>query len=95
MLSSFASSIQIAGAALNHCLGFIDGIARPIAYPVLNQEVHFRRYKKIHCLKYHAAVTPDGIIAHSHGPVAGRHHDNYSNMLDNNAYLPYEVQSCE
>jgi hypothetical protein len=29
----------------------------------------------MHCLKYQAVVTPDGLIAHLYGPLEGRYHD--------------------
>jgi hypothetical protein len=29
----------------------------------------------MHCLKYHAILTPDGIVIHIYGPVEGRRHD--------------------
>lgn len=34
-------------------------------------------HKRIHCFKYQSVVTPDGMISHLFGPVAGSHHDMY------------------
>ncbi|KAF7292162.1 hypothetical protein MIND_01243300 [Mycena indigotica] len=35
----------------------------------------FNGWKRIHCLKYHSLITPDGIVIHIYGPVEGRRHD--------------------
>jgi hypothetical protein len=53
----------------------IDGTLRKNARPVHNQRVLFNGWKRIHCLKYHAILAPDGIVIHIYGPVEGRRHD--------------------
>ncbi|RPA95821.1 hypothetical protein L873DRAFT_1929634 [Choiromyces venosus 120613-1] len=48
-----------------------------------------------HCLKYHAIVTPDGLISHLFGPVDGRrndsflwHESNLPTILQQHAWTP-------
>lgn len=74
-LKSYADAVHLKGAPLSTCWGFIDGTLRPIARPVWNQRVVYNGWKRIHALKFHAVVTPDGIISHLYGPVEGRRHD--------------------
>ena len=85
-LQLFAQAIVSAGSPLQHCWGFIDGTARPIARPKKHQRLEYSGYIRGHCLKYHAVVTPDGIISHVFGPVVGKHHDMFvlqrSGLLD-------------
>ncbi|KIJ40248.1 hypothetical protein M422DRAFT_103859, partial [Sphaerobolus stellatus SS14] len=35
----------------------------------------YDRWKRIHCLKYHTVISPDGLIVHVYGPVDGCRHD--------------------
>jgi len=35
----------------------------------------YNGWKRIHCLKYHSLVAPDGLAIHVYGPVEGRRHD--------------------
>ena len=75
LLPLFAAAIHSSGAPMTTVWGFIDGTARPIARPRLNQRLFYSGHKRFHCLKYHAVTTPDGMVVHLFGPVAGRHHD--------------------
>jgi hypothetical protein len=63
------------GAALDNCWAFIDGTARPICRPNLNQEEYCSGHKRHHCVKYQSLLCPDGIIVNLYGSVAGRRHD--------------------
>ncbi|RPB26412.1 hypothetical protein L211DRAFT_856210 [Terfezia boudieri ATCC MYA-4762] len=55
------------------CWGFIDdGTNRGIARPVQFQRTCYNGWKREHCLKYHAVVTPDELVSHLFGPVEGR-----------------------
>jgi hypothetical protein len=74
-LPVFAKAIVDAGGILGGCWGFIDGTARRICRPIHGQRLFYSGHKRMHCLKFQGVTTPDGIIAHLYGPVAGRHHD--------------------
>ncbi len=43
--------------------------------PVRNQQEIYNGKDRIHGLKYQNLTLPNGIIAHVHGPLDGRHHD--------------------
>jgi hypothetical protein len=75
LLPVFSEAISNAGAPLTNCWGFIDGTARPICRPTVDQRLFYSGHKRQHCVKYQSVTTPDGIISHMFGPVAGRHHD--------------------
>ena len=74
-LAEFARVNRDFGCPLDLVVGFIDGTLQEVARPVTNQRLIYNGWKRMHCLKYHAVVTPDGIIIHLHGPVEGRRHD--------------------
>jgi len=74
-LAEFARVIQAKGAPLDLVAALIDGTLRKNARPVRNQRLVFNGWKRIHCLKYHALISPDGLIIHIYGPVDGRRHD--------------------
>lgn len=63
------------GGAIHNCWGFIDGTARAICRPSLNQEEYYSGHKRIHCIKYQSIVCPDGIISSLKGAYNGRRHD--------------------
>ncbi|KAA8914807.1 hypothetical protein FN846DRAFT_756144, partial [Sphaerosporella brunnea] len=64
------------GVPLKNCWSFVETI-RPIAQPTKRQRTTFNGHKRVHTLKCHAVVTPDGIVAHLFGPVERRRHDKY------------------
>lgn len=76
-LEEYALAIHNKGAPIRTVWGFIDGTVRAIARPVRHQRTCFNGWKRKHCLKYHAVVTPDGLISHFFGPVEGRRNDSY------------------
>jgi len=53
----------------------IDGTLKKHACPVRNQRIVYNGWKRIHCLKYHILLSPDGLVIHIYGPVEGRRHD--------------------
>jgi len=71
------------GCPVRGIIGFLDGTMREVAKPHPAdrdndiQRSAFSGYKHIHCLKYQCFVTLDGIIAHSYGPIFGRHNDKF------------------
>ncbi|KIJ37543.1 hypothetical protein M422DRAFT_259899 [Sphaerobolus stellatus SS14] len=72
---SFARAFQAKGSPLDCIAGLIDGTLQKNAWPVQNQRLVYNGWKHIHCLKYHAVISPDGLVIHVYGPVDGRHHD--------------------
>jgi hypothetical protein len=70
-LQVFSDSIKNQGAPLDKCWGFVDGTARYVCRPSRHQRALYSGYYRSHCLKYHAVTTPDGLITHLYGPVAG------------------------
>ncbi|BET00689.1 Hypothetical protein NTJ_13505 [Nesidiocoris tenuis] len=74
-LQYFAKAIHEKGAPLENCWGFIDGTARQMCRPSVDQENYFSGHKRYHCLKYQGILTPDGIIVSLKGSFPGRRHD--------------------
>lgn len=68
-------SAKIPGGAMTNCWGFVDGTVRPTCRPIRYQRTVYNGWKRLHGLKYHAIVTPDGLIAHLYGPLEGRRHN--------------------
>ncbi|KIJ51635.1 hypothetical protein M422DRAFT_243936 [Sphaerobolus stellatus SS14] len=74
-LASFGRVLQAKGAPFDCVVGLIDGTLQKNARPVRNQRLVYNGWKRIHCLKYHAVISPDGLVIHVYGPVDGRRHD--------------------
>lgn len=74
-LDELSHAVQMTGAPLPKCWGFIDGTVRPICRPSRNQRIVFNGHKRVHALKYQSIVLPNGIIANMFGPIEGRRHD--------------------
>ncbi|KAF7293443.1 hypothetical protein MIND_01121800 [Mycena indigotica] len=74
-LAYFGTILQLRGAPMDCVVALIDGTLRKTARPVKNQRLLYNGWKRFHCLKYHALLTPDGIVVHVYGPVEGRRHD--------------------
>jgi hypothetical protein len=53
----------------------MDGTLEEISRPIQNQRLVYNGWKRMHCLKYHVIITPDGMIIHVFGPIEGRRHD--------------------
>lgn len=87
----YARSINNKGAPLENCWGFIDGTARPICRPAINQEEYFSGHKRHHCVKYQSVICPDGIIVSLLGPYVGRRHD-AGILRESNLYA--QLQHC-
>lgn len=67
-------------AGTQHCFGFIDGTARPIARPTghdIYQESVYDGHHRMHAFDYQAVSCPKGIIRQLFGPVSGRHPDTF------------------
>jgi hypothetical protein len=57
----YAQSIKTKAGPVRNCWGFIDGRARAICRPSINQEKYFSGHKRHHCVKYQSVLCPDGI----------------------------------
>ncbi|KAG0131190.1 hypothetical protein HOY82DRAFT_485462, partial [Tuber indicum] len=80
------------GAPIANMCGFIDDTICGIAWPTKCKRTYFNGWKRKHCHKYHAIVTPDGLISHLFGPVNGwqndafqMHESNLPNILEQHA----------
>ena len=71
----FANAIHKKGAALENCLGFMDGTAGPIYCLNKNQCVLYNGHKRVHSLKFRSVVAENGLIANLFGPVEEKRHD--------------------
>lgn len=74
-LETFASFVYLKGAPLDVVAAFLDGTLRKNARPIRNQRMVFNGWKRMHCLKFHLLLSPDGLAIHVYGPVEGRRHD--------------------
>lgn len=71
----YSQAVHAKGGAMENCWGFIDGTARQICRPSIDQENYYSGHKRYHCLKYQSILCPDGIIASLKGAYPGRRHD--------------------
>jgi len=74
-LAEFGQAVAAKGAPLDVITALIDGTLQKNVCPSNNQWLFYNGWKQIHCLKYHAVVSPDGIVIHIYGPVDGQRHD--------------------
>ena len=74
-LAKFGTAVAAKSAPLYVVVAPIDGALQKNAHPSNNQQLVYNGWKHIHCLKYHALMSPDGIVIHIYGPVDGRRHD--------------------
>ena len=75
---AYADAIFQGGAALDKCVGFIDGTKIKCARPggsAANQRCVYSGHKRCHCLTYQTVTVPDGLILHLYGPCEGRQPD--------------------
>ena len=68
-LQIYANAISNKGAALDHCIGFIDGTVRPICRPGEKQRIVYNGHKRVHAIKFQSVTLPSGMIANLYGPV--------------------------
>ena len=77
-LCHYADRVAAKGGVYNNVWGFLDGCKWPISRPGGNinlQRPFYSGYICGHCFSYHVISTPDGMIVHMHGPLAGRAND--------------------
>ena len=61
-LEWYAEAVYDKGAALDNCIGIIDGTARPICRPGEFQRVVYNGHKRVHALKFQSFTWPNGMI---------------------------------
>lgn len=71
-MQTYADAIYNKGAALDNCIGFVDGTVRPICRPGQFQRIVYNGHKRVHALKFQSVVVPNGLIANMYGPVGKR-----------------------
>ena len=74
-LETYAASVAAVVGVDPRVWGFIDGAVRPICRPPIGQQHFYNGHKRVQAVKFQAVVTPDGLLAHLHGPVEERRHD--------------------
>ena len=79
-VASCAAAISAYTPSVIDIWGFVDGTARRIARPVVNQRPAYSGYKRAHTHQFQGVVTPDGLIVSCMGPFVGSKND--LNMLD-------------
>ena len=76
-LDRFCNAVKAQGGEVDNVWGFIDGTRRKVCRPKSGaaQRSVYSGHKRYHGSKYQTISTPDGMIAHLHGPIEGRLHD--------------------
>lgn len=74
-LKDYADAVHMKGCPLDCIVAFVDGTLRRISRPTRNQRIVYNGWKRVHCLKFHSLVAPDGLHIHVYGPMDGRRHD--------------------
>ncbi|CAN7991473.1 unnamed protein product [Ixodes hexagonus] len=74
-LHRYSRAVHFRGAPLPNCWGFVDGTARPICRPSVNQRLYFSGHKRLHAVKYQAVMCANGIVCQLDGPYPGHRHD--------------------
>ncbi|KAL3191330.1 hypothetical protein MRX96_018738 [Rhipicephalus microplus] len=74
-LEEYSEAVYNRGAPLRNCWGFVDGTARPICHPTVNQRIYFSGHKRQHSVKYQSVMCANGIVGQLDGPYAGHKHD--------------------
>ncbi|XP_075559263.1 uncharacterized protein LOC142590720 [Dermacentor variabilis] len=74
-VEKFSEAVHAKGAPLDNCWAFIDGTARQICRPTVDQQEHYSGHKRHHVQKYQAVMCPNGIVCQLDGPFKGRRHD--------------------
>ena len=68
-LQLYSDAIAAQGAALNNCIGFVDGTVRPICRPGEHQRAVYNGHERVHALKFQCVALPNGLARHLYGPV--------------------------
>ena len=94
-LERFSAAVTAKSGVCTHVFGFIDATVRPTTKPTHLQQAVYNGKDRVHALKYHALVTPDGIIHQLAGPWPGSWHDMHllaqSNLRNQLRALPTDA----
>ena len=74
-LECFSAAVTRKSGVCTHVFGFIDATVRPTTKPKHLQAAVYNGKDRVHALKYHALVIPNGIIHQLAGPWPGSRHD--------------------
>ncbi|KAH8031608.1 hypothetical protein HPB51_019508 [Rhipicephalus microplus] len=74
-LKEYSEAVYNRGAPVRNCWGFVDGTARPICRPTVNQRIYFSGHKRQHSVKYQSVMCANGIVCQLDGPYIGHKHD--------------------
>lgn len=74
-LECFSAAVAKKSGVCTHVFGFIDATVRPTTKPKHLQGAVYNGKDRVHALKYHALVIPNGIIHQLAGPWPGSRHD--------------------
>lgn len=61
-LNVFSEAVHNRSAPLINCWGFVDGTARPICCPSVDQSEYFCSHKRTHIVKYQAVMGANKIV---------------------------------
>lgn len=99
--ATYARSIQGKGAAMDNCVGIIDGTGIFVVRSARGQlRSTYSGDKGTHLPEFKAIVTPDWLLSHIAGPVEGRRHvltlyrASGSNSMPEAGLLILSVQYC-
>ncbi|KAH7984598.1 hypothetical protein HPB52_022872 [Rhipicephalus sanguineus] len=70
-LENFSEAVHAKGAPLKNCWAFMDGTARQICRPSVDQKEYYSGHKRHHVQKYQAVMCPNGMICQLGGPFTG------------------------
>jgi hypothetical protein len=73
VMQAYAAAVHRKGVPLPGCIGFIDGMVRPLCRPKKHQLHNGHRRK--HTIKVQSVVAPDGLTIHLSRSFSGRQHD--------------------
>ena len=68
-LRLYADTVHRKGAALENCVGFVDGTVRQICRRDQMQRAVYNGHKRVHALKFQSVTLPNRIIANMLGAI--------------------------
>ena len=74
------------GVPLKNCWGFVDGTAREMDRPSVDQRHVFSGHKRKHVIKFQSVMAPNGLVVNLSVPYAGTRHD--SGIHADSGFLP-------
>ena len=71
----YSTALRAVCNGVKNVWGFIDGTVRSMCRPTVAHRLCYTGHKRVHALKFHSVVAPNGLIVSLYGPVEGRRHD--------------------